>query len=66
MVVAQESGAHPKANTARLMWSAFSCATFAEISGDKKEQERLFELGYKAGKTFVDGVRTKTISEAEI
>lgn len=55
-----------KPNTARLMWSAFSCATFAELSGDRKEQERLFELGYKAGKIFVDGVRTKTISEAEV
>ncbi len=66
LLLAKESDAQPKANTARLMWSAFSCATFAEMSGDKKEQERLFELGYKAGKSFVDGVRTKTISEAEI
>lgn len=66
MIGAAESGIQSKANTARVMWSAFSCATFAEISGDKKEQERLFELGYKSGKAFVDGVRTKTISEAEI
>jgi hypothetical protein len=66
VLLAKESDIHPKANTARIMWSAFSCATFAEMSGDKKEQGRLFELGYETGKIFVDGVRTKTISEAEI
>jgi hypothetical protein len=36
------------------------------MSGNEKEYERLFELGYRAGTVFLDGVRTKTISEAEI
>lgn len=66
VIAAKESRMQSKANTARVMWSAFSCATFAGMSGDEKEQERLFELGYKSGKVFIDGVRTKTISEAEI
>jgi hypothetical protein len=64
--LAKESSAPHKANAARLMWSAFSCQNLAEMSGDRKEAERLFEVGYKAGRIFVDGVRTKTISEAEI
>lgn len=67
ILFAQHSDAQPpKANTARLMWSAFSCAAFAEMSGDKKEHERLFKLGYRAGKAFVDSVRTKTISDTEL
>lgn len=61
-----EAGAADKANDARIMWSAFSCAVYAEISGNNKEHERLFEVGYKAGKAFVDGVRNKTIAEAEV
>jgi len=48
------------------MWSAFSCAAYAEMSGNKQEQERLFKVGYDAGRTFVDGVKNKTISETEV
>lgn len=62
---AEEARPPEKANIARVMWSAFSCATFAGLSGNNKEQERLFELGYKSGKTFVDGVKNKTITETE-
>jgi hypothetical protein len=63
---AQEPSAYSAENSARLMWSAFSCATFAEMSGDQSEQKRLFDLGYMSGRIFVHGVRSKTISEAEI
>lgn len=52
-------------NIARVMWTAFSCATFAEMSGNSQEQERLFNLGFNAGRIFVDGVRNHTISEAD-
>ena len=35
------------------------------MSGNKREQERLFEVGYNAGRTFVDGVKNKTITETK-
>lgn len=66
VLLAGEAGAAVKVNSARVMWAAFSCAVYAEISGEKKEYEKLFDLGYKAGRTFVDGVRNKTITEAEV
>jgi hypothetical protein len=44
------------------MWSAWECATFAELSGDKTDQARLFEVGYKAGQRFVEAVQQKRIS----
>lgn len=59
------ASAENKPNLARVMWSAFSCAAYAEMSGNKQEQERLFKVGYDAGRAFVDGVKNKTISEAE-
>lgn len=64
-LLAEGAGADNKPNPALLMWSAFSCATYAEISGNKQEQERLFEVGYNAGCTFVDGFKNKTITETE-
>jgi len=48
-----------------VMWSAFSCATYAELSGDESEQKRLFNLGYAAGAKFLDGINSQTIPEAE-
>lgn len=53
-------------NRALVMWSAFSCATYAEMSGNKKEQERLFEAGFNVGRSFVNGVKHKTIAEKEV
>lgn len=52
-------------NVGRLAWSAFRCSVYAEMSGDAKEQERLFHLGYASSQKFVDGIKDKTISEAE-
>ena len=63
--LAEGASADNKPNLARVMWSAFSCATYAEMSGNKREQERLFEVGYNAGRTFVDGVKNKMIPETE-
>lgn len=65
ILFAAGSGADNKSNLSRVMWSAFSCATYAEMSGNKREQERLFEVGYNAGRIFVDGVKNKTITETE-
>jgi len=54
-----------KPNLGRVMWAAFSCATYAEMSGDKREQERLFNIGYTAGQRFLQGIKDKTVSEAD-
>ena len=45
-----------------LMWSAFQCATSAEMSGGAKENERLFGIGLKAGRQFVEAVKNGQIS----
>jgi hypothetical protein len=50
------------ARDGRVMWSAFECATFAEMSGDKKEQERLITVGLKAGRQFIEGLQNNKIS----
>ena len=52
-------------NQGLLMWSAFSCATYAEHAGNEREQKRLFDIGYRAGRTFIDGIKNQTIAEAE-
>lgn len=59
------AGAHEKSNLGRLTWSAFLCATYAELSGDGPEQKRLFDIGYEAGKEFLLGIRDGTISDAD-
>lgn len=51
-----------KAHLARVAWSAFQCGTYAEISGDKKEQARLFEVGLKAGREFLSAAMRGEIS----
>ena len=49
----------------RTMWSAFTCATYAEKAGKTEEQLRLFMLGYNEGKEFIDAIHTeKTTQEA--
>jgi hypothetical protein len=47
------------------MWSAFECATYAELSGNVEERARLFQVGYDAGRSFLTGIQDRTISEAE-
>jgi hypothetical protein len=39
-------------NRGALIWAAFRCSTYAELSGDRDEQRRLAELGYRVGKAF--------------
>lgn len=52
-------------NLGRVMWSAFSCAAYAEMAGDESEQKRLFNIGYTAGQKFISGIRDTSISEAD-
>jgi hypothetical protein len=54
-----------KPNLGLVMWSACSCATYAELSGNEPEQKRLFNIGYTAGRKFLDGIKDQTITEAD-
>ena len=48
------------------MWSAFVCAAYAEMSGNKREQERLFNVGYKAGTEFIEGIKRKEAADPNV
>lgn len=50
-----------KARLARTMWSAFQCGMYAGMSGDEKEQARLFDVGIKAGRDFLESLNKKQI-----
>ena len=54
------------ADAGRLLWSAFECSSYADMAGRPEEQQRLLGVGVDIGRRFVDGVRNKTIPEAEI
>jgi hypothetical protein len=39
------------------MSGAFRCSAYAGISHDSKEQKRLFQIGLKAARDFVEGLK---------
>jgi hypothetical protein len=45
------------------MWSAFQCGTYARLSDDENEQTRLFLVGIKAGREFLDAVNKGQITD---
>ena len=58
---AMAQAAQDKARLARTMWSAFQCGTYAEMSGNDQEQARLFELGVKSGREFLEALKNRKI-----
>ncbi|MGB8896016.1 MAG: hypothetical protein WCD13_17160 [Pseudolabrys sp.] len=52
-----------KALLGHIMWSAFQCSTYAELSDYKSEQERLHLVGLNAGRTFLEAMKAGQISE---
>ena len=46
-----------KALLGHIMWSAFQCSTYAELSDYKSEQERLHLVGLNAGRTFLEAMK---------
>ena len=52
-------------NLGRVTWSAFTCATYAELAKKTIEQARLFDLGITSGRKFIEGVANGTISQEE-
>jgi hypothetical protein len=57
--VAHESG---NGDLGRLTWSAFTCATYAEIANKTSKQARLFELAVNSGRKFLEGLDNGTIT----
>ena len=48
------------------MSSAFRCSTYAQLSQDQKEQQRLFQIGLKAGRDFVEGLKSRDDPTSEL
>src|SRR5262249_41339605 len=44
------------AHSSDLMVGAFRCAIYAHLFNDLKEQQRLFQIGLKAGRDLVEGM----------
>ena len=42
------------------MSGAFKCSIYASMFHDQKEQQRLFQIGSKAGRDFVEGMKGRT------
>ena len=45
-------------NLSDKMSGAFKCSTYAAIFHDQKEQQRLFQIGLKAGRDYVEGLKS--------
>ena len=41
------------------MSAAFRCSTYSHMSHDQKEQQRLFQIGLKAGRDYVEGLKSR-------
>jgi hypothetical protein len=41
------------------MAGAFRCSTYAQLFHDQKEQQRLFQIGLKAGRDYVEGLKSR-------
>ncbi len=48
------------------MSGAFRCSTYAQLFHDKKEQQRLFQIGLKAGRDYVEGLKTRDDPTSEL
>lgn len=55
-----------KATSGRIMWSAFVCTMYAEMSKNHEQQQRLFDLGVDRGREFLRAVRAGEIADSEI
>ena len=48
------------------MTGAFRCSTYASIFHDQKEQQRLFQIGLKAGRDYVEGLKSRDDPTSEL
>jgi hypothetical protein len=48
------------------MSGAFRCSTYAQLFHDQTEQQRLFQIGLKAGRDFVEGLKSRDDPTSEL
>ena len=48
------------------MSGAFRCSTYASLFHDQKEQQRLFQIGLKAGRDYVEGLKSRDDPTSEV
>ena len=48
------------------MSDAFKCSTYASLFHDQKEQQRLFQIGLKAGRDYVEGLKSRDDPTSEM
>ena len=48
------------------MSGAFRCSTYASIFHDQKEQQRLFQIGLKAGREYVEWLKSRDDPTSEL
>lgn len=48
------------------MSAAFKCSAYAQLFHDQKEQQRLFQIGLKAGHDYVEGLKTRDDPTSEM
>jgi hypothetical protein len=48
------------------MSGAFRCSTYASLFHDQKEQQRLFQIGLKAGRDYVEGLKSRDDPASEM
>jgi hypothetical protein len=65
LVASASQAAEADAMAAKIMYSAWQCSIYAELKGDTDAQGRLFTLGYKKGKQFMDAAAAGTITAEE-
>ena len=54
-----------KARLGRVMWAAFECTTFASMADKQEDAKRLFDIGLKAGRDFIEALNRGNISQEE-
>ena len=62
VAIAAAQTAFEKPRLARVMWSAFQCATYADYAQDNSERARLIEIGLKAGREFLEAAKAGQIT----
>jgi hypothetical protein len=53
-------------NLSDKMSGAFKCSTYAALFHDQKEQQRLFQIGLKAGRDYVEGLKSRDDPTSEM
>lgn len=54
------------AKAARVMWTAFECGTYAELSGEADRASELFATGLDAGRRFYAALEAGTMTDEEL